>query len=198
MRTKLNVTYEMPISPTHVSEFEETPRPKFRAAIVCYQSALRTLGAWLDANDATNISLVETSTGYVIRYCGCDNEMCLHRYILTHAELEHLEIRMKERRSIRSHGRYQDFLRALGYEMDMRSATLVLVDEIDENYYVACSLQTGGQGSGCSKVARVLSSADQAVILRRAYARRRSLNVQKGFWHRRSHGQEHRQTVRSA
>ena len=48
--------------------FEHVDEPKPVVRRMSYQTLLRALGAWLDANGAWNVNLIETSTGFIIRY----------------------------------------------------------------------------------------------------------------------------------
>lgn len=149
-----------------------------------YQTLLRALGAWLDANNACNINLIETSTGFIMRYGVGQDTLLLNRYILTYAELEHLEAAMRERRALQPSGRYQDFFRALGYEIDQQAGASMVLDEIEDNFFLTLCRQSDRGGLGWVKRARVLNTDDQAAILRRAYARRKLPEVRKGVWHR--------------
>lgn len=149
-----------------------------------YQPLLRALGAWLDSSNACNINLIETSTGFLIRYGVGEDTLLLRRFILTHAELEHLEAAMKERRSINPSGRYQDFLRALGYELDAQSGAYMVLDEIEDTLFLTfCQPSEGGRLNSIKR-ARVLNTQDQGAILRKAYARRKPPAVQQRSWQR--------------
>lgn len=161
-----------------------------------YQHLLRALGAWLDSANACNVNLIETSTGFIIRYGVGDEPLLLRKFILTHAELEHLEGAMKERRALHPSGRYQDFLRALGYEIDAQAGAYMVLDEIEENLYLTFCQQGERGGLVWLKRARVLNPHDQAAILRRAYARRKPPEIRKGFWHRVSGHQRNLAPVR--
>ena len=167
---------------TWVFEHVEESKPAMRR--MSYQTLLRALGAWLDANDACNVNLIETSTGFIIRYGVGQDVLALNRYILTYAELVHLEAAMKERRSLHPSGRYQDFLRALGYEIDALGAAYLVFDEVEGNYFL--TLLCGSENGGLTwvKRARVLNPADQAAILRKAYARRKAPETPKRWWQR--------------
>ena len=164
--------------------FEHVDEPKPVVRRMSYQTLLRALGAWLDANDAWNVNLIETSTGFIIRYGDDRQPLMLNKYMLTYAELEHLEAAMKERRSIQPSGRYQDFLRALGYEIDAQGGAYMVFDEVEENYFLTLLCQSERGGLAWTKRARILNPEDQSAILRRAYARRKLPEVQKGWWKR--------------
>lgn len=158
---------------------------------LAYQPLLRTLGAWLDSSNACNINLIETSTGFNVRYGVGDDTLLLRKFILTHAELEHLEAAMKERRSINPSGRYQDFLRALGYEIDAQDGAYLVLDEVEDNLFLTFCQPCVGGGLNWIKRARVLNAEDQRAILRKAYARRKPLAVRPGLWHRLLRRQSH-------
>jgi hypothetical protein len=162
----------------HVEE-QETPVRR-----ISYQPLLRALGAWLDTNNACNVNLIETSTGFIIRYGVGEEPLLLNKYILTYAELEHLEAAMRERRSINPSGRHQDFLRALGYEIDEQAGQYIVLDQIEDSLFLTFCHQSVGGGLTWVKRARVLGPADQAAVLRRAYARRKPPEVRRRIWRR--------------
>jgi hypothetical protein len=161
-----------------------------------YQQLLRALGAWLDSSNACNINLIETSTGFMIRYGVGEDTLLLRRFILTHAELEHLEAAMKERRSVNPSGRYQDFLRALGYEIDAQAGAYMVLDEVEDNLFLTFCQPSAGGGLTWIKRARILNTEDQGAILRKAYARRKPPAVRQRFWQRIGHRQPRSARVR--
>jgi hypothetical protein len=164
--------------------FEQVEVKEIPLRRLSYQPLLRALGAWLDSSNACNINLIETSTGFMIRYGVGDDPLLLRRFILTHAELEHLESAMKERRSINPSGRYQDFLRALGYEIDAQGGAYIVLDEIEENLFLTFCQPSAGGSQNSIKRARVLNAQDQGEILCKAYARRKPPAAQPRFWQR--------------
>ena len=149
-----------------------------------YQPLLRALGAWLDNSNACNVNLIETSTGFNVRYGVGEDPLQLRKFILTHAELEHLEAAMKERRPINPSGRYQDFFRALGYEIDAQAGAYMVLDEVEDNIFLTFCQPCAGGGLNWIKRARVLNSEDQRAILRKAYARRKPPEVRSRVWQR--------------
>jgi hypothetical protein len=164
--------------------FEHVEEQEAPVRRMSYQPLLRALGAWLDTNNACNVNLIETSTGFIIRYGVGEEPLQLNKYILTYAELEHLEAAMRERRSINPSGRHQDFLRALGYEIDEQAGKYMVLDQIEETLLLTFCHQSEGGGLTWIKRARVLNPDDQATILRRAYARRKPPEIRKRFWRR--------------
>jgi len=167
--------------------FEQVEVKEIPLRRMSYQPLLRALGAWLDGSNACNINLIETSTGFIVRYGVGDDSLLLRKFILTHAELEHLEAAMKERRSINPSGRYQDFLRALGYEIEAQGGSYMVLDEVEDNLFLTfCQPSTGG-GLNWTKRARVLNAEDQSAILRKAYARRKPPEIRQKFWQRLVH-----------
>jgi hypothetical protein len=165
----------------HVEERPQHPAPMHQLP---YQHLLRALGAWLDTNNACNVNLIETPAGFTIRYGVGTEALLLCKYILTHAELEHLEASMRERRSHRPSGRYQDFLRALGYEIDRQAGACIVLDEIEESFFLTFFQASEGGGLASIKRARLLNPDDRAAILRRARARRNQPKVPQRFWDR--------------
>jgi hypothetical protein len=169
--------------------FEQVEAKEIPLRRMSYQQLLRALGAWLDKSNACNINLIETSTGFIVRYGVGDDTLLLRKFILTHAELEHLETVMKERRSIDRSGRYQDFLRALGYEIDALGGAYVVLDEIEDQLFLTFCQPSGGGSAYSIKRARVLNIQDQAAILSKAYARRKPPEMRQRFWERVVHRQ---------
>lgn len=184
VQDKYRLQHETINNPLLAWVFEQVEEKEIPLRRLSYQPLLRALGAWLDSSGACNINLIETSTGFIVRYGVGDDPLLLRKFILTHAELEHLEAAMKERRSINPSGRYQDFLRALGYEIDEQAGAYVVLDEVEDHLFVSMCRPAEGGGLTWIKRARVLNPEDQAAILRRAYARRRPPQVPLRFWQR--------------
>lgn len=60
----------------------------------------------------------------------------------------------------------------------------MVFDEVEENYFLTLLCQSERGGLAWTKRARILNPEDQSAILRRAYARRKLPEVQKGWWKR--------------
>ena len=165
--------------------FQHLDEPKTPVAYRrSYQPLLRALGCWLDGKRACNVNLMETAAGFIIRHGVEDDPLSLEKYILTHGELEHLEAAMRERRGMQPAGRYQDFFRALGYEIDAQEGTHLLLDQIEDTYFFTVYCRDVRGGLVPLKRGRILTPSDQATILRRAHARRRPPEPRRHFWQR--------------
>src|SRR5205085_12558685 len=67
----------------------------------------------------------------------------------------------------------QDFLHALGFELDDAEATSILIDELDDSLVVTYSSLDPQAGFAYRKPMRVLGAREIEEILRSAYARRK-------------------------
>ncbi|HEY8686832.1 MAG TPA: hypothetical protein VIO57_14615, partial [Chloroflexota bacterium] len=63
--------------------FEQVEVKEIPLRRMSYQPLLRALGAWLDGSNACNINLIETSTGFIVRYGVGDDPLLLRKFILT-------------------------------------------------------------------------------------------------------------------
>lgn len=108
---------------------------------VPYQVVLRAIGAYLDEHAASAINVIETDDGFAVRYQRDPDRPDLGFGRFSNDDLvalkAHLEWhRTPERRSggpARSRVGYQDFFRALGYELDQIPAYDVLLDEVEDD-----------------------------------------------------------------
>ncbi|HEX6506799.1 MAG TPA: hypothetical protein VF221_04130, partial [Chloroflexota bacterium] len=149
-----------------------------------YQTILRTIGAWLDSRNAANANVIEAPSAFVVRYVLGDDPRNLQEHILSGRELRELEAAMREHRMIQRNGRYQDLWRALGFEIDEREGTNLLLDQVEESLLVSYLYQKPETGLSWNKYASLLGQEDQAVMLRRAYARRRVVEQPRALRHR--------------
>jgi hypothetical protein len=165
-------------------QIEETTAEPSAKRKMSYQNCLRAVGAWLDSRDARSVNLIEAPAGFVVRYLSGEDPAGLREHVLSHAEIRDLEAEMRARRAVRPNGRYGDFWRALGYEIDERGGVNLLLDEIEGNLLVSYLYQRPDTGLSWNKHASVLNDDDRTKILRRAYARRREPDRGPRFWDR--------------
>lgn len=105
-------------------------------AAVQYQQVLRSLGAYLDHEGAEQISILETSAGFALRYqrAGAE-EMVLRKF-----RMAELPVTRGASAGAWGHGRassYEDFLRALGHELEEEGAWSILLDELENSYLLS-------------------------------------------------------------
>lgn len=144
-----------------------------------YQWTLRAVGAFLDGEGGSFISLVETEDGFALRYRAPDADSVLRRF--STPELQSLNHSMQSRRAddavdhIVSRDEaesYSDWLRALGWELDQSDAYSVVCDEVNGNMLVTYLHLDPRLGHAVEKRLAVLSPVDRIAILRDARLRR--------------------------
>ena len=143
---------------------------------------LRAIGAYLDDEHPRRFCLLEDRDGFhVIREYGGDGKN-LQETHLSYAQINQEADRLMRRRrllgtkyrgnwSLSSTGR-QEFLRALGYELDEARAHYILVDEADQSLLVTYSYLDPTRGFQWRKHMAVLHREDVAGVTRAAHGRR--------------------------
>jgi hypothetical protein len=150
-----------------------------------YQWMLRALGAYLDEEPSCRISLTEVPDGFLVRL-----QRALHR--LEPQVLEFKRETLKEqvdqlmqgkKQSIaRAHHQgvwshfpngHQDFLRALGYELDQAVAHSIFIDELEDGFVVTYSCPEGSENGKWTKKMVMLGLEDIETILNAAFERRK-------------------------
>jgi hypothetical protein len=111
-----------------------------------YQSMLRAIGAYLDAQPSYRIAVAEVPDGFLVRMHRAPHipePMVLH--VTRTAILEQLQLmltRKPPKRGLqpgvwsRFPNGHQDFLRALGYELDEASARAIFLEELEDGIVV--------------------------------------------------------------
>ena len=149
-----------------------------------YQWMLRALGAFLDEEPACRLSLAEVPDGFIVRM-----QRALHKLepIVLHFKrdtlMEQLQQIMQDRKPgymraphqgiwSRFPNGHQDFLRALGYELDDAKASGILIDELEDSIVLTYSYQDSADGQWHKRVV-VLGIAEIEEILNAAFERRR-------------------------
>lgn len=152
-----------------------------------YQWKLRAVGAFLDTQRASRISAIETRTGYALRYYqeGQGSEPVF--VIVEQAQLRAITEALRQRRipvpgegdialggPLSQQGKYQDFFRALGWELDDLGAGSVLLDEQEETgVFVTYAYRDPTNPQFWRKRIANLGAIEQQQILTEARARRR-------------------------
>jgi hypothetical protein len=150
-----------------------------------YQWMLRALGAYLDEEPSCRISLTEVPDGFLVRL-----QRALHRlepqvlHFKRDTLKEQLDQLMQSKRptAARAHHQgvwshfpngHQDFLRALGYELDQAQAHSIFIDELEDGFVVTYSCPETPGASKWTKKMVLLGLEDIETILNAAFERRR-------------------------
>lgn len=151
-----------------------------------YQWMLRALGAFLDEEPSCRISIAEVEDGFLVRM-----QRALHKLEpkVLHFKRETLIGQLNQLMTIRpsaalkahhqgiwSHFRngHQDFMRALGFELDKSSAKGILIDELEDGIALTYSYP---EGDVWRKRIVILGMQELEEILNSAFDRRRSSKV---------------------
>jgi hypothetical protein len=150
---------------------------------VIYQSALRTIGAYLDECGACNINLLEAEKGFAMRYQPHRGSPDTVLVRMDENEIKDLTVELERRRRWGSFrlghkgpgsGKptYENMLRALGYELDQVLAYSILVDEIDDGMVVTYQYLNPQEGFNARKRMVILGSEVMHAVLEDAQVRR--------------------------
>jgi hypothetical protein len=147
--------------------------------IAPYQWLLRAVGDYLDSAGARHIQIMELSGGFAVRYeVGADPPA--HRLVeLSYDELLQFRSRMEGARAGRRptnepQGRYQDFLRALGHDLEQAGAYFILLDEVGDDFLITYQYLQPTQGYQPHKHLSVINRDTREDLLQRAYSRRQA------------------------
>jgi hypothetical protein len=148
-----------------------------------YQWMLRALGAYLDEEPSCRISLVEVPDGFLVRM-----QRALHKL---EPKVEHfkratlrqqLDAQMRSRQvpTTRQHHQgiwqhfpngHQDFLRALGFELDESNARNIVIDEVQDGIVLTYTHPTPAGSWETRMITLGLNEIE--TILNEAFNRRR-------------------------
>jgi hypothetical protein len=161
---------------------------------VPYQPTLRAVGRYLDECRAHLMNLVEAPDGYLVRYqldetaptladrrfswdqlLGQDSLMGRKR-----AE-EQKKRRKTEESTLRPKGGYENFLRALGFELDRGGAYTITLDELDDLMVVTYLYLDPRQGFMAHKRLIKLTPKELDTIVTDALKRRTTIEPRRGL-----------------
>jgi len=120
-----------------------------------YQGTLRALGAYLDQEHPGRFTLIEVPDGFflVVRHAGQSDITQAHLRPEKLAEQAADLLRTGKRRANRltstwplASTNHQDFMRALGHELDQEGASGILIDELEDGLLVTYSFLDPSQG----------------------------------------------------
>lgn len=154
------------------------------AQLETYQWMLRALGAFLDEEPSCRISLTEVPDGFLIRL-----QRALHKlepevfHFKRETLKEQLDQLMRERRTTRTMNRHQgvwsrfpnghqDFLRALGFELDEANAHSIFIDELEDGFVITYTCPDSESRTGWTKKMVELHLPEIEAILNAAFERR--------------------------
>jgi hypothetical protein len=153
-----------------------------------YQWKLRALGAFLDTQNATHISVIETRSGFATRYYQASGSHEPTFVLVEEPQLRAINDALRQRREppatpgaaplggpLSAQGKYQDFFRALGWELDDLSASSILLDEQEVGVLLTYAFRDPSNPQIWSKRSASLGPIEQEQILKEAYGRRRRL-----------------------
>lgn len=165
---------------------------------VSYQWTLRQIGAYLDEHDAHLVTLVEVPEGFMVRF---QRSPANHYEAVTFArhELVSLDVQQEEQRlklqrepaagdpaaslpPPQKPGGYQDFYRALGYELDQTLVYAIAVDELQFGVVITYLFVDPRHTFVPEKKMVFLKPEDKQTILDDAYARRQAAGTQQLTW----------------
>lgn len=110
-----------------------------------YQAVLRVIGRELDHLHASHIRVLETPTGFSVQFFSNTEDAAITTLtfgledLLNRSKAVRFQPLLRHplnagKRLKRDKPSYQDFLRALGYELEDAGAYAILVDELDDGY----------------------------------------------------------------
>lgn len=168
---------------------------------VSYQWTLRQIGAYLDERSAQRMTLVEVPDGFTVRFQqpGSGPEMVTSSFVrrdLVSRDMQQEQLRLKmqdhdaavRRAAVDAlpppqvPGGYQDFLRALGYELDQAPIYFIALDEVEDTTIITYLHLDPRHDFLPHKKMVMLKPKDKEVVLRDAYARRQRASVAQDVW----------------
>lgn len=146
-----------------------------------YQSVLRSIGSYLDEEPSCRISVVEVPDGFLVRMQRSLHKLEPHvEYFKRDTLAQHVDQFTRTNQTVGtrqyhqgvwSHfpNGHQDFMRALGYELDDAKARHIVLDELEEGVNLT---YTAPSGAGWETRVHFLSIDDVETILNEAFNRR--------------------------
>lgn len=147
-----------------------------------YEEILRAVGAYLDGVAHARFSLIELPNGFTLVLEPASEKQKAAEVHFPRVGLE-AQIKQLIRNRKRLGGKYQgkwhlaptshqDFLRALGFELDDSDAKEILIDELEDGLLVTYSYLDPSQGYQWRKHSTTLRRAEIETILQAAHNRR--------------------------
>jgi len=144
--------------------------------IAPYQWLLRAIGAYLDRERAVLVQIMELPGRFVVRYEVGDDPPELQQMEFSHDQLLRFRTEMEAARSRKGpeepQGPYQDFLRALGFELEDAGAYFMLLDEVEDDFLITYQYLQPTEGYQPHKHLSVINRNSREDLLQRAHSRR--------------------------
>jgi len=149
-----------------------------------YQWMLRVLGAYLDEEPSCRISMLEVPDGFVVRLQRAlhklEPEVVHFRRDTLREQLDDLMQARTTRKTIPRHqgiwyhfpNGHQDFLRALGFELDEDRACSIFLDELEDGIVLSYTCPEAPGSDTWTKKRVVLGLNEIEAILNAAFERR--------------------------
>lgn len=146
---------------------------------IAYQPLLRVVGAYLDDQGCAAMELVEDPKGFSLMHSRERHSPCTQ---LVRFGFDELRQTGQDRQELRERDRgdqdtavetdsYEDFLRALGYELEQARAYSVLVAEIEDGFVVTYEYLNPGEGYMVRKRMSLIGADQRREILQAARER---------------------------
>lgn len=158
------------------------PEPPEHLFQPSYQNMLRAIGRHLDTQGYRSITILEVEGGFVLRVLNQEDPTSPQAIELPHGDVQGLVLRNFTARGGKDDTvarpplcptGYEDFLRALGYELDRNSARSISVQELADGFAVAyVQLQQGRDSYLWESRSVVMQSAQIYALLNEAFKRR--------------------------
>ncbi len=148
-----------------------------------YQTALRAIGAWLDSHGAdSGIRILETTGGFVVQRAEGHIAGIGSSQTITFDQVWELaEGKKYRKRSKGEDGGFQNFLRAVGHELDEAEAHTILLEQIDEELLLTYIYPRYQGGISFIKHFTVIAPEARQDLLRAAQERRKPGRLTKGL-----------------
>lgn len=147
-----------------------------------YQHALRAIGIYLDQEQPRRFTLIEATGGYTLILQHGEDPPELHEANFSSSDIDKMNRQFMRGRRVMGNkysaswrlvasGR-QDFLRALGFELDDSHARSLALDELDDGILVTYSYIDPSQGFQWRKQMSSLQTEQMREMVRLAHKRR--------------------------
>lgn len=153
------------------------------AEALTYQTALRAIGTWLDVHSAgTGIRVFETTDGFIVQQADRHSAGVHSAQTITFDEVWELaEDKKYRKRSRGKDGAYQNFLRAVGHELDEAEAHSILLEEVGEELLVTYVYPRYHGGFSLLKHFTLISPESRQDLVRAAQERRKPGKIAQGL-----------------
>lgn len=149
-----------------------------------YESALQAVGAYLDAECATEFQLLETPDGFAVRFEGRSVGPAPHTAFFRFADLRLAGIEMDFLHKIRhtlgpEDRQYRHLLAAVGHDLDEAKAVSILIDELPESLLITYEFDDPRKGYVLRKRMALAGPRDRERLLHDARQRRKRLKPRR-------------------